>query len=392
MKKILFVIESLACAGAEKSLITLLNLIDYKHYEVDLQLFSFGGELETLVPKDVHILPPLSYFEECKVPLFKSLKETSWKFFRSRVTYSLKLRTGNFNNKEKAVLLWKACHTCFAPTKEYDVAIAYAQCLPTFYVADCVKAKKKIAWVNAVFQPTGWCKEYNLHMYKTFDHISTVSQQVYNVFRNVFPDISNKCIVIRDMIDGKMINAMAESRSTAASEMNGSHIKLLTVGRLDYLKGYDLAIEAGKILKDKNIDFIWYILGKGELEGNIRNQIEKLGLQDNFQLLGVRTNPYPYFKQANIYVQTSREEGFGLAIAEARILNVPVVTTRFSAVYTQMVEGKNGLVVDIDSEAIANGILSLITNKKLYNDIVEYQKKEDKQYIEEISKIYTIIN
>lgn len=392
MKKILFVIESLACAGAEKSLITLLNLIDYKHYEVDLQLFSFGGELETLVPKDVHILPPLPYFEECNVPLFKSFKETSWKFFRSRVMYSLKLRTGNFNNKEKAVLLWKACHTCFAPTKEYDVAIAYAQCLPTFYVADCVRAKKKIAWVNAVFQPTGWCKEYNLHMYKTFDHISTVSQQVDDVFRQVFPDISNKCIVIRDMIDGQMINAMAERLSTAASEMNGSHIKLLTVGRLDYLKGYDLAIEAGRILKDKNIDFIWYILGKGELEGNIRNQIEKLGLQDNFQLLGVRTNPYPYFKQAHIYVQTSREEGFGLAIAEARILNIPVVTTRFSAVYTQMVEGKNGLVVDIDSEAIANGILSLITNKKLYNDIVEYQKKEDKQYIEEISKIYTIIN
>ena len=45
-KKVLFVIESLTCAGGEKSLTTLLNLFNYEKYDVELQLFSYGGELE----------------------------------------------------------------------------------------------------------------------------------------------------------------------------------------------------------------------------------------------------------------------------------------------------------------------------------------------------------
>ena len=60
-KKLLFVIESLATAGAEKSLVTLLSVLDYSKYEVDLQLFSYGGELERYVPEEVNLLPPLSY-------------------------------------------------------------------------------------------------------------------------------------------------------------------------------------------------------------------------------------------------------------------------------------------------------------------------------------------
>lgn len=74
-QKLLFVIESLNCAGAEKSLTTLLNLIDYSKYEVDLQLFSIAGEFLELVPEEVNILPKLDYFEYCNLPMSQCIKK-----------------------------------------------------------------------------------------------------------------------------------------------------------------------------------------------------------------------------------------------------------------------------------------------------------------------------
>ena len=125
-------------------------------------------------------------------------------------------------------------------------------------------------------------------------------------------------------------------------------IRILTIGRLANQKGYDIALEACKKLKEKGINFRWYVLGKGPLKEEIEKYIIKNNLSKHFILLGVEANPYPFIKNTDIYVQTSRFEGFGLALAEARMLNVPIVTTRFDAVYNQMIDGKNGLVVDME--------------------------------------------
>ena len=174
-------------------------------------------------------------------------------------------------------------------------------------------------------------------------------------------------------------------------EDNFSGLRLLTVGRLANQKGYDIALKACKILKDKGINFRWYSLGIGPLKSEIEEYIRKNNLEEHFILLGVRANPYSYIKDCDIYVQTSKFEGFGLAIAEARMLNKPVVTTRFDAVYNQMIDRKNGLVFDMDAQGVANGILELINNKELKNEIVEYLSKEKKGNIEELDKFYKLI-
>ena len=114
-------------------------------------------------------------------------------------------------------------------------------------------------------------------------------------------------------------------------------------------------------------------------------------LKNTFILLGTTPNPYPYIKACTIYVQTSRHEGYGLSIAEARILNKPVVTTEFNAVYDQMVQGKNGLVVKQDPVAVADAIESLLTDRDLYNSIVTYQQQEKKGNTEEIDKFYKLV-
>ena len=102
-------------------------------------------------------------------------------------------------------------------------------------------------------------------------------------------------------------------------------------------------------------------------------------------------NPYPYIKNCTLYVQTSRHEGYGLSIAEARILNKPVVTTEFDAVWNQMVHGNNGLVVRQDPIAVADAIERLLTDKQLYDHIVDYQMQEKKGNTEEIQKFYQLI-
>lgn len=173
---------------------------------------------------------------------------------------------------------------------------------------------------------------------------------------------------------------------------NFNGIRILTIGRIAQGKRYDIAVDACKILKEKGINFRWYVLGDGDLRPEIEKQIQSNNLQDIFILLGVKPNPYPYIKDCNIYVQTSEFEGFGLAIAEARMLNKPVVTTEFDAVYNQMVQNKNGLVVGIDSKSVADGILKIIDNKELADSIVEYLKTEKKGNIEEINKFYELID
>lgn len=396
-KKILFVIESLVCAGAEKSLVTLLNMLDYSKYEVDLQLFSYGGEFEELLPKEVNLLPELPYFsltkESLKSLLLRRKSKNECKLLYSRIKYSLLLRKRKYSNPEKAVMFWKNTKSCFSKSdKIYDVAIAYAQCVPTFYVVDCVNAKKKYAWVNAVYKPEKSFREFNINYYNEVNKIVCVSDDTDDIFCNHFPELADKTCIIYDINDAKFIEKMADLKSKASREMNFKGLKILTVGRLAPQKGYDIAIKAGKILKSHDIDYKWYILGRGPLEKQLRNQVEGANLTSNFIFLGTRANPYPYFKLSDIYVQTSKFEGFGLAIAEARMLNIPVVTTRFSAVYAQMIDGSNGLVVNVDGESVANGIELLAKDHALYEKICDFQKHEKKGNSEEIQKIYKLLD
>lgn len=388
MKKILFVIDSLACAGAEKSLITLLSLIDYSKYEVDLQLFSYGGELENLLPKEVKLLEPLDYMKFTTLSLKKAIQEGIFKlklrYLLSRLKFSFILRKGKYDNRAKARLFWEINKNCIEATeKEYDIAIAYAQGVPTFYVADRVRAKRKFAWVNVSYQLEGVEKEYQRNKYKKFDKIVLVSDSAKEIFEDVYPEFRERFEVIYDINNPKVMEDMSKIGDKLPAK-NG--VKLLTIGRLANQKGYDIALEACKILKDRGIKFKWYALGKGPLKEEIEQKIDELGLKEHFILLGVTSNPYGYIKSADIYVQTSRFEGFGLAIAEARILNIPVVTTEFDAVYNQMVQRKNGMVTQMNAQSVADGIMELIENSELKNSIIEYLKNEKKGNLEEYEK------
>ncbi|MGG3912313.1 glycosyltransferase [Rossellomorea vietnamensis] len=393
-KSLLFVIDSLDCAGAEKSLVTLLSLMDYSKFTVDLMLFSHGCILEKLVPEQVNILKPLNYSTFSKKPINQSFKESmskmDFKMFSSRMKYSTAIRLKKYRNSQKARIFWQSVSSVIEHNpKTYDIAISYAQGVPTFYVAEKVKAKKKLAWVNVSYRLTGKDKVFQKKYYDQYDKIVGVSESTKEIFIETFPEYRSKMEVIYDINNPQFISDMADIGGGYEDFFDG--VRILTIGRLARQKGYDIALEACKKLIEKGINFKWYVLGKGPLEEEIRQYVDTHDLTDHFILLGVKANPYPYIKKSDIYVQTSKFEGFGLAIAEARMLNVPVVTTKFDAVYNQMVQNKNGLVVNMDSESVADGIINLINNHNLRNEITEYLKLEKKGNVEEIEKFYNLV-
>ncbi|MRH42703.1 glycosyltransferase [Aquibacillus halophilus] len=393
-QQILFVIDSLDCAGAEKSLVTLLSLLDYSHYDVDLMLFAHGGELEELVPTEVTILKPLEYTTFAEIPLYEavklSIKELDYRMLASRLQYSTLIRKGKNTNPQKARLFWQCVSKVIENNpKSYDTAISYAQGVPTFYVADKVKAKKKFAWINVSYRLDQKEKSFQKKFYNKFNQLVAVSKSTKDILMETFPEYGEQIKIIYDINNPHVISNMAKIGNSYEDFFDG--IRILTIGRLAYQKGYEVALDACKSLKEKGLKFKWYVLGKGPLQKEIEDYIKLNGLTEHFILLGVKANPYPYIKNADIYVQTSRFEGFGLAIAEARMLNVPVITTRFDAVYNQMIDEKNGLVVDREAEAVCNGIIRLVNDVKLKESIIQYLNLEKKGNLEEIEKFYKLI-
>lgn len=357
-KKILFFIDSLACGGAEKSLISLLPLLDYDKIDVDLMMVRRGGVFEQYVPSRARILD---------FPKPKGLKVKV-----AYVLFSIMLRL--FSRNHGAEILWKATKQIYSVhPKTYDVAIAYQQGFPTYYVSQKVKARKKLAWVNADLYKVGYDKDFNRLFYNDFDNIIPVSDVLCERLRKTKYFDHNKLKVVYDIINVEMIKMMSKENIYCTSDKS---FKIVTVGRLVKPKNYYLAVKTAHILKKNGLDFIWYFVGEGNERTNIERTIEEYALQNNVKLVGMTPNPYPYMALADIYVQTSSHEGFGLTLNEARILNKPIVSTNFPVVYNQIRDGVNGLIAEMTPESVAEKIMMIMKNHELRNHIIEETKKE----------------
>lgn len=389
-KSILFVINSLGCGGAEKSLLSLLSLLDYDKYDVTLQMIRRGGMFEELLPPEVHVRKELDYTAFCSQSIAKQMLSFDFRRIAARVRTSLFLRQNRRAGQplHDAQAYWKYSGTAFDPLPElYDVAVAWGQGTPTHFVAKKVRAKKKFAWVNADYENVGHDKDFDRRYYAAFTEIICVSNKLCLTLQKVFPEYAAKMTTIYDINNPATIFAMANQPCSLRNEGN---LTLVTVGRLVPQKGYDIAAKAAWLLKKRGVRFHWYVVGGGD-SAPIEKDIVQYGIRDCFTLLGAKANPYPYMKAADIYVQTSKFEGYCLTLAEARMLNVPCVTTNFDVVYAQMIDGDNGLVVEMSAEAVVDGIIRLSTDQELYQHIKGYQVQEKKGNVEEIEKFYDLL-
>ena len=167
---------------------------------------------------------------------------------------------------------------------------------------------------------------------------------------------------------------------------------LLSIGRLSPQKGFDFAIDAARILKDEGLKFIWFIIGQGELKEKLQEQIKQKHLEDCFVLLGVRENPYPYIKNADLVIQPSRYEGKSVVLDETKILAKPLIVTNYPTVHDQIMDGKEGVIVDIAAEAISNGIMELLNNEILYESIKNYMTNNEYGNVSEMVAYYKLFD
>ncbi|MDG0791777.1 glycosyltransferase [Cohnella ginsengisoli] len=390
---ILFVMNKLTVGGAEKALISLLETIDYSKYDVDLFLFKHEGLFMNKLPPQVHLLPepPLyAYFDmSIKKAIMGALKKGKPLLAIFRVLVGYLFRT----DKRPAVReqrSWKyVSHALPKLTKNYHVAIGYLEKNPIYYIIDKVNAARKLGYVHNDYNKLGMDPELDKKYFAKLNFIVTVSEECGSVLKERFPQYADKVRVIQNIVSAEVIRRMAAEKAEW-NENGDTAFRIVSVGRLNEQKGFDLAVEACKLLRDAGCDLKWYVIGEGEERGKLEALIKQKGLENNFILLGLRENPYPYVKEADIYVQPSRFEGKSIAIDEAKILHKPIVVTDFSTVRDQIASERNGLIVKMNAQAISEGVRRLLEDAGLRAAFASRLAEETLGTESEIKKLYQL--
>lgn len=395
-KKILIASFDLAIGGVERSLIGLLSHIDYNKYDVDLMLFKHEGEFFPYLPQGPNLLPEIPTYTTFRMPIGQIAKEGHFLVALSRTVAKY---VGSFyGNIKKAVepgylviqYGWEMASPLLPKiNKEYDVAIGFLW--PHHFIADKVKARKKIGWIHTDYSNIYINKKLDEKMWNKMDSIVAVSEECSNTFIDIFPRLKHKTIVIENILSPTLIRKQAQENIFEIVNRKNGRTKLLTVGRFSHAKGLDLAIKACRELVDKGFEVEWYVVGYGSLENELKELINRLDLNDRFFLLGKKTNPYPYIKSCDIYVQPSRYEGKAVTIREAQILGKPVVITNFPTAKSQAIDGYDAIITDQGIKGIVEGIKRLIVDQNLRKKLVSNVTLNDYGNEKEIEKLYRLI-
>ncbi|MBR3780683.1 MAG: glycosyltransferase [Clostridia bacterium] len=369
-KKLLFVINHLTIGGIQKTLISALKAIDYNKYDVTVYLRKNRTDLLPFIDERATVVvnnDTNKYYRKMRAVWLQTLIET----------YRL---TGQKEKSEKAKrelseLINQYCmkyeHKTFFADQKYDIAIAYANGYPAYFVADYINAEEKIIFFHT---STNDLPEVHEKFISKFDKTCAVHDGLTKLISAWYPCFENKISVVENYVDAESLKIQASEKKFEFSDCKPV---LCSCGRFAPVKGFNMAIEAAKILKSNNIEFIWLFVGDGPERTKLEKKISEYGLGENIVITGMQKNPYPYMASCDIYVQPSYEEAWGLTIAEAHRLGKPVVTTATVGGCKLVKNNINGIVCEINPEAIAESIINLINDKESYNNIINNLKSTD---------------
>ena len=216
-----------------------------------------------------------------------------------------------------------------------------------------------------------------------------VSDDVKNQFIKIFPTLADKTIVMENILPISLIKKQADEHQDLP--YSSEDLNLLSVGRFSYAKNFDNIPKICKRIKEEVKNVRWYIIGYGPDEALIRQKIEEYGMQDTVIILGKKENPYPYIQACDLYVQPSRYEGKAVTVKEAQMLGKPVVITEYATSGSQLTDGVDGIIVPMDNERCAKGIIRVIRDKELRESLVKNCLSSDFSNSSEIEKIYELL-
>lgn len=398
MIKILFAINTLGRAGAEKSLIEILKRLDPDLYEVSLFVVTAQGELISNLPKGVRLIN--KQFDKSSV-----LDEEGKKHLKKRVLKKMFSNGSLFENFfyllangirmlasggiKTDKLMWKVLSDASERTdEEYDMAVAFLEGGAAYYVRDHVKARVKTAFIHIDYKSAGYTRKLDRNCYADFDRIFAVSDEVKKTFLEAYPELEERTEVLHNIIDAEKVRAMSLEECDFGPE---NVIKILTVNRLDSQKALNYSIDACKILKDSGLDIRWIVLGEGNRRRKLEKRIRKLGLTDVFLMPGSVENPYPYMRMADIYVHASRFEGKSIAVQEAQILGKPILVSDCNGNREQVADNVDGLKCELSKEAIAESITKLLNDENLRLELSQNARKKYKDTSGELTALLSLI-
>lgn len=373
-KSILFVINTMGQGGAETAMIELMKELDRRiDCQMDLYVMLDQGDLIGRVPSCVNVLNKkmdgtdvLSAAGRRRLYAHTLAKLLSHCSGLRNLPYMI----GNYLQMARSGpvvpknLLWKAVSDgSRLLSKRYDMAIAFLEGAATYYVAERVQADVKAAFVHIDYRKAGYTRRLDHGCYDRFQAVFCVSQDVKNSFLSVYPELSGRTALLRNTIDPDRIRAQSLAAGGFADSFSG--VRIVSLGRLVKQKAFETAIAAARILLDRGHRLRWYVFGEGDERASLEREIRKNGVEDSFVLAGAVQNPFPYLRQAQIYVQCSSYEGQSLAVREAMVLGLPVVLTQTSGNRGQITDGVDGLYVGADPRSLSDGIERLILNKEL---------------------------
>jgi glycosyltransferase involved in cell wall biosynthesis len=351
-----------------------------------------------LIPKSVNILPEIKRYTVFRKSISQCLKERQFSLSTIRVLskYVAGLKAKRRRLEEGAgyiqMQLTLKYSSLFLPKieKEYDVAISYAW--PHDIIARKVKAKTKMAWVHTDYSKLEIDNKLDLSVWRQFHYIAAVSEACAESFLKMYPSLKSKVLIIENLTSPNFIKKMANQEDPFKNTKRQT-FNIVSVGRLSYVKGFDMAIEALKFLHEKGLTNIkWYVVGYGGFEKELKEMIVHYNLEDSFILLGKKTNPYPYIKDCDLYVQPSRYEGKAVTVSEAKILGKPILITNYPTAPSQIENGVEGIICELSVPGLVREIEKFYNNQELRNSLISNIIEKDYSNSVELKKLYKIIS
>ena len=350
MKKILVFGYTMEMGGAEKALVDTLNYLNDK-CEIDVYLLEKKGSLLNSIPDNVNVY-------QMKNNIITYILFRFIPFYRKKII-------NNIANK-----------------KDYGYAFGYMEGRCGTWVSDINKKIKKYAWIhNDVMKyDIGISDKEIRKTYNNVDKVICVSNDARDNFCLKYGILKKKTEVIYNFIDEETILKKADE-----FDVENNVYTFVNVAKMRDQKRQDRLVNAAIYLKEKGYDFKIQLIGDGPNLEKIRAMVKENNVEDKVEILGLKTNPYPYIKNADFFVLSSYMEGYGIVIKEALLLKTKVITTDVVGPREILDNGKYGVIVPNNDESLKYVLEDILKNKNKYRKL-ENELKKYKGDNEEIKK------
>lgn len=373
--------------GVSKSMSSLLNEIDTLSYDVDCFILNPKGIFMSTIPCDVNIISDKRtslIFSDFPRNLSKLLKRGYLLYVIVRIIAAF------FMLFNKGFGGWILSRRIYRINKQYDLAVDYNGQHQLYYLVDYIKADKKVTFFHSDYAKWNYYYNFDKKYFPKVDRIYSISSECVQSLKNFFPNQKHKIGLFENITSKANISKMADHEVN--DSLDKEVLTLLSIGHLTKRKGTGLALKTAKSLKDKGVLFKWYFIGKNKDPKLYKRLIKQYGIQNHIVLMGLKPNPYPYLKQADIFVHLSEFEGKSIALDEAKLFFKPIVVTNFSTVNDQFRNGDNATITSFKADEIASSILELAGNENLKKTYRENLMENTKDNSDEVRKLYDLIS